>query len=497
MLADYTGRATGLRFSTNTHGFAALSVPLVPMTISEAFEVYEWPGLPHVVVSDSAAGVVWEGRLEDIAIIAGGVALTALGYQRSLRDVPYTALWSASGSGGWRAVTAEENPNSGPSLFEMDNNNRLYIAPRKGESFATTGAVRGSVTWAAPHRGDRLITHFDASYDFLLLAGWIIRMVGCDFDFTNAVELASVTATGVTQSGSWSFTGINKERIYFEIRNATGAVSTITADTGGNYARLTGLRIKTDSGSVLASDIAAALATYVNGANSGQLSGSATLITATTTDLQNELYEDEYPADILDRLASLHVYEWGVYENRYLHFRPRGADQRQWYVDVTQILELQRSLENLKNSAYAVYKAADGGGALRTAIATSTSVDRYGVVRRGLVGVQTTSATEAGVHRDAYLNDRSTLALRARISFSRIYDAAGAAYPLYMLRAGDMVTMRNLPPTLSTEIDRIRSFVVGETDYDAVAGSIDIAPRNPVPTLVTIVGGSNSSAGGG
>ena len=86
-----------MRFSTNEHGYASLEA-FVPMGLQEAFEVYEWPGLPHVVVSDYGGGVAWEGRLEDITIVPGGVQLAAFGYQNALRDVTYTALWSRSGS---------------------------------------------------------------------------------------------------------------------------------------------------------------------------------------------------------------------------------------------------------------------------------------------------------------------------------------------------------------------------------------------------------------
>jgi hypothetical protein len=73
------------------------------------------------------------------------------------------------------------------------------------------------------------------------------------------------------------------------------------------------------------------------------------------------------------------------------------------------------------------------------------------------------------------------------VEFERVYDELGAEYPLYAMRAGDTVTMRNLPPTLSTSIDRIRSFTISETEYDAAANTIDITPEEPIPSLVTLV----------
>src|SRR5690606_29921709 len=139
-----------------------------------------------------------------------------------------------------------------------------------------------------------------------------------------------------------------------------GSTETISGDTGDIYARITSLRIKAVAGDVLASDIAAALVAYVNGINGNQLSASDSLIEPTTTDLYDEIYEDEYPADILDRLALLHGYEWAVWEGRRLAFREKGSAARAWYVDATRILDLQRSLDSVRNSAYGIYRDADG-----------------------------------------------------------------------------------------------------------------------------------------
>ncbi len=485
LLADFTGRATGLRFSTNGHGFAACDVPLVPMSLSEAFEVYDWPGLPHVVVSDGAAGVVWEGRLEDIEIVAGGVHLTALGYQRALYDAPYTALWSASGSADWRAVTNLDRSVGAPERYEIDNNNRLYVGLKKGESYGHSNH-HGELTFALPHRGVRALNRFEADYSITLPSGWEARLLTCDENFGNVVVEATVTATGSNQAGSWALDVSAKARLVFSVRNMTGSTATPAGDSGANFARLTNVRLSTGGASVVASDIAAALAAWTNALNPLQLRGDAVLIEPTATDLRDEVYEDTLPAAILDRLALLHGYEWGVYDDRRLHFRPRGG-QRAWYVDVTAAPQLQRSVEGLRNSAYATYRG-DDGRTLRTAsVGDADSQARYGLVRRGLVNAQTTSLTEAQTHRAVYLADRATLSTRADIAFDRLYDDVGALWPLWSMRAGDTVTMRNLPPTLSTDIDRIRTFRIAETEYDAAADTLSIAPEEPLPRLDVLV----------
>jgi len=182
----------------------------------------------------------------------------------------------------------------------------------------------------------------------------------------------------------------------------------------------------------------------------------------------------------------LHGYEWGVYEGRLLHFRPRDG-QRHWHVDVTTTPKLQRSIEGLRNGAYVIYRDA-GGRTLRTVVTgDGDSQARYGVRRVGVLNVQTTSLAEAQVQQARFLADRATLSTRADIQFDRLYDAVGALWPLWSIRAGDTVTMRNLPPTLSTDIDRIRTFRVAETEYDAASGTLSIAPEEPLPSLDVLV----------
>lgn len=490
MLADFSRRAAmggGLTFSTNAHGFAGLSAPLVPMSLSEAFQVYEWPGLPHVVLSDEAAAVAWEGRLEDIGIVPGGVSLTALGYQRAYSDAPYTALWSKTGTADWREVTTEERSGTYPARYEMDNNNRVYIAPRKGELYANDTHY-GELTFALPHLGARDMVTFAADYSIILPAGWNVRVLTCDYDFGNVVSEASVTATGSAQTGTFTLSTSARQRVIFSVRNLTGSNSTITGDTGSLFARLTAIRIKTTANSaVLASDIGGSVAAYVDAINTLQVYSGVELITATATDLKDESYEDAYPADILSRLAFLHSYEWSVWEGRRLQFRPKGSGGRRWYVDVTQFMELQRSLDNVRNSGYGVYRSA-AGATMRTAVADdAASAERYGVARRGSVSVQSTSQSEAETHRDLWLSDHAAHQARARVTFDRLYDASGNQWPLYMLRAGDRLTLRNLSPAISTSVDEIRTFVVGETSYDAAAGAMEFTPEEATPTLDRLV----------
>lgn len=511
LLADFTSRlhpamgGRGLRFSTGPHGFSGCDLPIVPMDLHESFSIYDWPGTPYIVVSDEAAAVAWEGRLEDINIVPSGVGLGGFGYWRALRDVPYTAMWSMTGIKSfksavirpiyigdsselpleWIFTTEDDLTENTPAKFNFDTNNRLYISLKKDQKYGVAQDY-GALYLKRPHLSDKWIKEIEYTIDVDLPAGFVAQLISyTGFGFTGGT-----TESSPLSNGSFTTTlSDGKRAVAFRVVNATAADPyTNTAEDDRYYLKVTGIRIRgTDSNSVFAHEIVNDLISYVNGINSSQLQSSTVLVETTSADLKDEIYEDEYPADILDRLALLHGYEVGVWEDRRLHFRPKGSAGQHWFVDVTRIISLERSLEELRNSAYATYRDASGR-TLRTAVANDqASIDRYGITRRGVINVQTTSQTEAETHRDTFLTDRSDFVIRAEIEFDRLFDANGAEHPLYRMRSGDKVTMRNLPPTLSTDIDNIRTFLTAETEYSALNNKMSLEPQTPIPTLVTLV----------
>jgi hypothetical protein len=151
-------------------------------------------------------------------------------------------------------------------------------------------------------------------------------------------------------------------------------------------------------------------------------------------------------------------------------------------VDATD-LSVARTLEQLYNAVFATYQDASGRRLLSTVSADSASIARYGVRRQAIIGANTTSATQASVERDAYLQDHKDPLPRATITFDAVYDAGGARYPLWLVRSGDTITVRNLSPALSTSVDRIRTFRVTHTSYDTVADTLAVEPELPPLTL--------------
>lgn len=244
---------------------------------------------------------------------------------------------------------------------------------------------------------------------------------------------------------------------------------------------------------IYADEIAKDLISVVSTLNPTQVSASTGLVQSPGIDLLSEVYEDRLPSDILDYLIGLgdnqatpRQWEWGVWEERRLHFRPRGTGARSWFVDISD-LQIERTLSQLYNSVYATYQEASGRTLRTAATADSASVARYGLTRRQQIDADTTSAAQAGVQQAAALSDGKDPIPRAGLAFDAIYDSAGARWPLYMMRSGDQVTIRNLPPTLSGALDRIRTFRIVRTLYDVIANTIQVEPESPLPTLAAML----------
>jgi hypothetical protein len=485
LIRDLSPFVRSCHLRTNKHGVASLETDLDIQNPYEAFSLYQLR-FPHLALYEHGA-LVGEGRVEDPAMRDLGGSLRAMGYQNALRDAPYSALWSSTSVAGWEPILTTDVAGRAPDMYVMDTQNRLFIGLTKNTTYTNNGTT-GDMTTVIPDASNRRIVACSFDYTILLPAGWsaILQLWNNPFSFqSNAWTLA---ATGVLQTGASSLTFTGCDRISFVIFNSTGAPYTFAGENGSNYLRITNLRFKTTtSANVAADEIVKDVRAAVSALNSGQLAATDALIAATGLDLTDEGYEDQYGADILDHLAMLgdsqnRRWRWSVENGRVLRFDVE-ASGRTWYVDAASI-ELEGSTSELANSAYGVYQQASGGRKLRTATNTdAVSVAQYGLTRRIAVPAQTTSAATAGLIRDTALADRKVAQPRVGEQFEAVYDGAGARWPIWMVRGGDTITLRNPWPGVGATVDRIRTFIVDTTDYDAMTRTIEVTPASPLPTL--------------
>lgn len=224
--------------------------------------------------------------------------------------------------------------------------------------------------------------------------------------------------------------------------------------------------------------------------NPDQLSDVEARIEDPGVNVYDEIYEDADMRTVLTRLATLgdsqtppRQWEVGVWERDMLHFRPRGTDARIWYVD-TADLTVERSLSQVWNSVYSRYNS---GGSTTATATDAQSVTRYGVTRRRVVTSRTADATQAARERDAALADSATPIPRASVPVTHIFTATGVPAPLWMVRSGDTIVLRNLPPEAGDLIDRIRTFRIAETRYRCDDNTLEVTPEAPLPSLDVLV----------
>ena len=492
LLLDASSRVTACSFATNEHGFASLQAT-IQMQLREAFTLYDRASPLFVALYDGA-NIVWRGRLEDTGLQSSedGTALTitALGGWRAMSDIPYTALWSDSRVAEWRPILSTQVSSSLKDRFVLDTNNRLFFSP-KLNSIQGGGVVAGMQGYTIANGSARQIVACDFTYSTNLPANYTCSLDRFDANWTFLSSVWALAATGATLTGSQVLTFAACDNLAFQIFYNLGA-ATHTGQDGDFSLTITSPRVKTTTTAVIyADEIVRAMVAYVAGINPTQMNTSTALIQSPVVDLVNEVYEDALPSDILSDLAARgdnqvppRKWEVGVWEDQTVFFRPRGSAGQAWSVDVSE-LELERTLSAMYNSAYTVYQDVNSR-ILRTAAAVdAASLALAGITRRAAVSSKTTSATNAGRVRDAALGNSKNPLPRAAIRFDAVYTASGALAPLYGVRSGDTITIRNLPPNLSPLIDRIRTFRISRAEFDCISGVLSVEPEAALPTVAT------------
>lgn len=244
---------------------------------------------------------------------------------------------------------------------------------------------------------------------------------------------------------------------------------------------------------VNASTIVTSLVTAVSGTNATQLQNSAANVTSPNRDVVDAVYEDALPSEIVTDLAaqgdsSNRLYETGVDVERRVYFRQQGSRAATWYVDVDD-LRLDRSLDGLANSAYTTYESASGIPTRTATASNAASVNRYGITRRTAVPLQTTNSAYATAVRDATVAAGALVQPRATVTVRDVYTPSGARGQLADVQGGDILVLRNLPPTASSAIDSIRTFRITRAEYDFFSRTLAIEPEAPSASLDALVGG--------
>lgn len=484
-LADLTA-AYDVSFGTDEHGFADLRGVYRTSPIG-AMSFYARNNPARVVVSDGL-NVIYDGRMEDVGVSRDGMTFGALGFWRAMSDIQISALFSDSRINNWYELNSGDIDEIARERYETDKSNRLYMAPTNGESFGSTAGFC-SFGYRIPDLSLTQIRRITFNYVLDAPSPWRAELSRCDADWNVLEVVWSLTGNGTAQVAADQVVSVDPcDALRFTFFH-NGAAAEYTGETGEVYFRVTNPVVRAfDKETICADDIITTLVDTVNDINPTQLSADISQINCPGINLTDARYEDVRPTEIINELAIMgdvasppQAWAASVWEDRRMRYAARGSHTRNWYVDVV-VFEIERSLDDLVNTAYGIYRE-NGRGTRRTATAT---VRGYEIARMSAVDVDTTSRSLAESRRDVFLGDSDQMRPRAVIRTTGLYDKSGGSYPLYRARAGDYMTLRNLPPDIAA-LDSVRTFRIGRTRYHVDDDMLEPEPEQVIPSLAIMV----------
>lgn len=241
---DYTEQASNIVPSWASHGDELMTWEL-ELNVAESYSIYQAAATPEVRLNYGDA--VWAGDLVAVTLYPGGGGLScvAMGKWLNFSASPYTALWSSTSYALWEPITADDDSNYNPAVYEIDTNNRLYIAPVTSQTF-TSGAERGGLVFKSPNKGEKKCKAISFSYEMPAIAGWTAVLVGYDEGFTSVSATAWSLASSIgTQTGAKVITLSTAKDYLVLYLYRSGSTASFAGDIGSFYIKLTNVRVAT------------------------------------------------------------------------------------------------------------------------------------------------------------------------------------------------------------------------------------------------------------
>ncbi len=221
-----------------------------------------------------------------------------------------------------------------------------------------------------------------------------------------------------------------------------------------------------------------------------QISTTYTNIADPGVNLTPQTYdEDEYPGDIIARLAkysdsAYQRWDFAIWEDRLPWFQavdvtPSAVDW-QMFVGEFETISIERSARNLYNDIYSVYLS--GAVKTRTASATNAaSQTKYITRQKPITNLGEISAAAATSRRDYELESRREVQQQSTLVLSGdAFDARRVRKPLWHIRAGQVLRITDYQPfgaqAGSPQLNAWNTFHIVRTEYDADRNRMTIYP---------------------
>ena len=164
--------------------------------------------------------------------------------------MPYTALWSASGTAGWQVLNQDHYGNAWPDRFQMGQTTiALYVALRKDENYSLT--KQGAFGLRVPSgtgSSQRSIVGIQFDYEFIASSDYHFQIIRRSGDFITYLSTPlTVTGDGTLKTGSVYLELTSCDSVSVRLEGVNASEVTYTGETGVHYLKLTNVRVVTST----------------------------------------------------------------------------------------------------------------------------------------------------------------------------------------------------------------------------------------------------------
>lgn len=229
LVADWSSKARDVEFTYGEHGFERASFGVV---VPRQDAMLWRDRVINMCLTISRRGrIAWEGRIEDASVvIEGGMAtitISAFGYWRAFSDGVVKDFWSEMRYEAWEPIPTAVLSGRKPEYYDIDFDGRLYMALRKDQSYHLSSL--GSLWFRVPSGRFRKIQTLAFTLDLNIPANWQCRIESYDDGFVNGNLLATHTGPITISAGAYSYSSINRDLVFVELRD-TRAGTTLSAN---------------------------------------------------------------------------------------------------------------------------------------------------------------------------------------------------------------------------------------------------------------------------
>ena len=523
----------GLEFSTGLPGGFIEAQMSLSLPGSRAAWWYENMIGGNIQITDTGE-IMWEGRINNIKFVRQKVVLDCRGYWVGLTDLINYSFWTEGRLGGWEAI----NPDIFGGLatdadmrfdrFSQNAQGALFATPQTGIStdnycgWVWTFApdiVGGNTPKVDPRAIYRVKGHiYLDSEPGVGLDGWFFKIFVTDQPYTDAIgdwtlihtRVENQVATPVDEDFDVDISYAASPvplAIMFQLGNESILPAPVAAAHA--YAAISNIELRVvrsdDVSSVTAKSILNAL--IASNSDYGPASPEHLCLSTETLFIEDPgieiipfISEGLTVQEIANKLSQYGddqtpPREWypAVWGGRRLHFKPKQTDTVHWIVRKAELddegAELERSLENYWPEVYAHHidlRERDVWSTLKDDFVTAQPLS---LARRFQIFADVKQAAVADILRDAQHEFTKRPQQQASIDITgHIMNGAGVRYPLWRVKAGDVISIIDLAARSFTNdeidvTDPLKTFFIKETKYDLKDNKLTVTPEFPTNRL--------------